>query len=244
MTMIMRNLLFLLLLFCLSCNREDAPDLFQTRGDYVERTQSIGQIRGINAGRGIDVILQQGNEPQLLIKGWKNLLPDVKIYLDKDGILHLKDENKHNYVRSYSNRTTVYVTYAVQPEYFRVESDANMQSLDVFYNSFSILGEEGGGEMSFLADCPHILIGVNAVIDVFITGKTDYLHITNWGWAPLRFENLECRQASITHHGPSNIFVNVQDILNAELTSSGNIYYTGNPVVNEVRRAKGRVYQR
>jgi len=239
----LKNIFLLALLLFAGCNSEDAPDLFQTRGSYVEETRSIGRFSGINACKGIDVILQQGDEPGLLIKGWKNLLPDVRIEVDNDGILQLKDENKYNFVRGYNNRTTVYATYALQPDYFRAESDANIQVLDTLRNAFTFIGEEGGGEVSFLVNNPSVSVGVNGMITVRMSGKTNWLGITNWGWAPLHFENLPCLEASVSHHGPSDIFVNVCDVLNAELFALGNVYYSGNPAVNETRHGKGRVYQ-
>ena len=236
--------LFLPLLLFVSCNSEDAPDLLKTRGSYVERTQSTGYLWGIDAGKGIDVILQQGDEPQLLIKGWKNLLPNVSIHFDTvKSILHIEDKNKYDFVRSYDNRTTIHVTYVTQPGYFRVEADANMQTLDTLRNEFLFLGEYGGGNASFLVNNSSIVIGVNMVVDVHISGKTNFLDITNWGKAPLRFEDLACNEAKVTHHGPSNVFVNVRDILTAELFSTGNIYYSGNPTIKEVRHAKGKLYQ-
>ena len=155
----------------------------------------------------------------------------------------MEDKNSYNYMRSYNNRTTVYVTYASQPEFFRVEADASMRTLDTLRNDFSFLAESGGGSAFFLVNNLFIDVGVNAVFDVYMSGKTNVLQITNWGWAPLHFENLEGNEVVVTHHGLSNVFVNARDVLNVKLFCSGNVYYRGNPSITEERYAKGKLYR-
>jgi hypothetical protein len=244
MKTLMKNMTLIWLLLLVGCNSEDAPDFLQSRGSYVEEIRSMETFTGINAGEGIDVFLQQGEEAQVLVKGWNNLLPDVQIEVDEAGILQLEDQNSYNALRDYDNRTEIHITYVEQPTYFRVESNANMYAQDTLRNAFTFLGEAGGGEVVFPINNPSVSLGVNAMITLRFAGKTDWLGITNWGWAPLHLEGLPCIDAGIIHHGPSDIFVNVKNSLSTELFALGNVYYSGNPAITETRHGKGKTIKR
>jgi hypothetical protein len=53
----------------------------------------------------------------------------------------------------------------------------------------------------------------------------------NNGFAHL--ENLESNRALIGQHATGDIYVNVKDALDVEITDAGNVYYSGNPTITQ-----------
>ena len=241
----MKRVLYILLLCSFAgCNKEDAWDLFKTRGDQKEIFMDLPSFQSIKIYNNVEVILRQDTCNRAHLIGWSNLLPKVSIAVNADGELCIEDHNKHNFARSYDNKTTIYLSFKEPVSslfFYGNRSLTNMDTLSL--SSLLIIGEKAGGSIHLTLQTEWLTIGASGNVDITVCGESSTLALTYWGKAPFDFSQLMVNNAAIDHHGSNDVFINVRDIINASMFDYGNIYYKGNPsAVNVTRKGKGNVY--
>jgi len=90
----------------LACNREDAPDCFQTAGEYQSVYRDLDMFNSIELNDYIQYELCDTTCYGVLITAPKNLMSDIETNVIDDK-LFIRNENSCNFVRSYKNRITV-----------------------------------------------------------------------------------------------------------------------------------------
>lgn len=132
----MRRLIFQFCVFCLafvSCNREDAPDCFQSSGDEATEIRPLVDFSEIELRDYIQYELVQSEQYQVEIRGPKNLLNDVKTEVSA-GRLVISNGNTCNFVRSYKRKIFVRIT---APEFGAIEhyASGDVSSIDTIRQS-------------------------------------------------------------------------------------------------------------
>jgi len=68
-----------------------------------------------------------------------------------------------------------------------------------------------------------------------LAGKTTNCTLFVEGCAPIDAENLQCQIVTITQRSIADCLISVDQKLTANIYSSGNIYYIGNPLINSTK---------
>jgi len=108
----MRRLFFSLSVFLfslVSCDRENAPDCFQSGGDEATEIRSLEGFSELELRDYIQYELVQSEQFGVEIRGPKNLLNDVRTDV-KSGRLIISNENTCNFMRSYKRKIFVRIS--------------------------------------------------------------------------------------------------------------------------------------
>ena len=229
-----------------ACDKENAWDIVKTRGDRVVEQSVLPVFYAVKVGNGVNITLSQGDDYAATIEGWKNLMPKIRLSVDKDGVLQIEDDNRFNFVRSRDNMTTIYLTVAGELNHIHFSGNGYFVSNDTICTpGLTVLCEEASGSMELKVKAQGIYIGTNHqnVASITIGGRCNSVGITNWGNAPVNLSALKASSADVHHHGPGNLYVNASESISVVIYGMGDVYYLGNPLVTLTRKGKGNIYK-
>jgi len=224
----------ILLFIIFGCDREDAWDAVKTRGESVVVYESISAFNGILVHNDINVVVSKGDNYEVRIEGWKNLMPKISLLVDDEGLLEIKDNNTFNFLRSRDNKTTVYLTYADEMNYIELNGNGYIVSNDTIkVSSLVVLCLSGSGSVDLMAKTDGLYIGTNGynTASITVAGSANSVGITNWGYNSVHLFGLNSLYAEVHHHGTGNTYINVSESLSVILYGLGNVYYMGNPSI-------------
>ncbi len=238
---------FALLWAFYSCGGEQAPDCLQTAGDTVQQEVITEAFNKILVQEGIEMILREGIDYNVVIETGSNLLNEVEVTV-KNNQLVLANTNRCNWFRSYAP-VKVYVTTPTLTE-IRTSTQFNIRSEGVLtYPQFSVLSEDYSGDYLNTGDVyltiqnHAFLVTFNNLSNCYISGQTDVLTVGYYGGNG-RFEgaDLVAKQVHVFHRSSNDIIVYPTESLEGELHSTGNlIARTVPPVVAVTAYYKGQL---
>ena len=240
--------LILIFLFA-SCDKEDAWDFLKTRGDHTVEERTVCAFRAITVKNGINVVLNRSDSHAATIEGWKNLMPKIRLTVEKNGELVIEDVNKFNFVRSRDNMSTVYLMVTDNLDSIHFSGNGDIITKDTIVTSGLTVISTGSGSIDMKIKTQGIYIGTNHmnIASITIRGQGSGVGITNWGYSPVDLSGFKATYASVAQNGYGNVYVNASESVDVVFYSgAGDVYYLGNPVsVTSTRKdkAKGNLYK-
>lgn len=234
-------------LFCLSlafvllasCKKAEERACFKSSGDLVELNLTTAPFTELNLGKRLHYSLIHDTVNFIKVKGGENLVQFVSA-LVIDGTLYIENDNRCNFLRSFSEIMEVEIHFTTLN---RIEGriSHNLTTKDSISGSFFNLELTGASGNAHLVVNTDFLNGFvnDGNADYSISGKTKYAHIQahSNGYADVRdlsvLEKLE-----ITSRSTRSIFCHADGIpLLVNIEATGNVYYLGTPnsiVLNKI----------
>lgn len=238
----MKKILYIVVLVFFACNSEDASDCFQNRGETVQQEFEVSAFDKILVNRNIQLIVREGNLPEVLVETGAYLLNDVEVKV-VSGQLRLTDNNTCNFVRDYE-ATKVFVTVPNLTEIrsstqFEVQSNGVLEfpELHLISEDFNAPGSYTVGDFRLQVNVDKLRIVSNNLSSYCINGAVNELFVGFYAGAG-RFEggNLVAQNVEVYHRGSNDMIVNPQQELTGELRGTGNLISVNQPPVVEVER--------
>jgi len=235
--------LLLLVTFFSSCEKEHLGDCFKSTGSIVTEVRPAGNIHSIDVSHKVDVTVREGPAESILVEAGENIIGGITTRME-NGTLFIDNENKCNWMRSYSNPIRVYVTgpgirHIVQHGNGDITSDgllhADTLTLEV-WNSGNIRVET---DCQFLNAKQHVSVG-----DVDIKGSAGELYVYNAGNGFAWLSGLVAQTAQVDSRGTGDTQVRVDSLLSYSISGSGNIYLYGPATANGTGSSSGRLYRK
>jgi len=236
----LRYIIILVLVF--SCSNENANDCFQTSGKIVTQEVEVTSFTKILVNRGVELIVSESVDYEVVIKTGENLLNDVEAKVIGDE-LQISDNNNCNFVRDYGI-TKVFVTAPNITE-IRSSTQYDISSQGILnYSSLRLLSEDFNepetftvGDFRLELNSTHLSITENNISTFYISGQTENLYIGFFAGAG-RFEgeNLIAQHVDIFHRGSNDIIINPQQSLLGELRGTGNVIAVNQPLSNSLEQ--------
>ena len=230
-----------------SCNGENAGDCFQLSGDVVQQQTAIEPFDTILVNEGIEMILREGPDHEVIVETGTNLLNEIYVTVDA-GKLTLSNANGCNFFRDYAP-ATVYVT---APDITEIRSatsfDIRSEGM-LTYPELHIISEDYAGDYLNTGDFYLTInntafsITFNNLSNCFVSGETGSLNIGFFG-GNSRFEGaaLLATQVNIFHRSSNDIRVHPLDAITGDIYSTGNVIALHEPpVVNVTAHYKGKL---
>lgn len=212
-----------------SCNREQAPDCFQTAGEEVKIRRETDDFTSIELRDYLQIELCDSAEKFIEITGPKNLLPDILTEVD-NGTLRISNSNTCNFVRSFKKKITVRI-YA--PEFTDIQNHGtgDVTSVNTLKGSFfKIENRNSAGTIRLNVDLDSIAIATHTgVTDAIITGSSGRTFLFNQGVGLIDSRHLNSASVFVNNSSINDVFVNTSGYMYAYIKFSGNIYYHGQP---------------
>ncbi len=222
---------FLILVFILlvGCNRENLDDCFTNSGAVIIESRSAAYFESISLYDNINLVLQQGSDFSIKIEGGEKLLTAVTTEIN-DSILVIHNTMKCNWVRDYENEITVYITSPVLKS-IRYESSGDITTQGILaYDELELNAWGGSGSISLNVDCNILYLGLHyGTVDFNVIGRAVTTTIYANSFGPFYCEELNSNIVFIRNSGTNDCYIHANHILGAEITSVGNIYYSGEP---------------
>jgi hypothetical protein len=166
------------------------------------------------------------------VEAGKHLLPLIKTEVT-DGTLYITNDNKCNWMRSYSIEINVYI-HVKNLEELRSYSSKNIHSVNTITTPVINIYDFNSGDITMdISSNESYTKQMGAAGDITVTGNTNFNYVFDQGYGFLHLENLQSSSAMIVQHGTGDIYVQTKDTLDVEITDVGNVYYSGNPVISQ-----------
>jgi Putative auto-transporter adhesin, head GIN domain len=220
-------------LFCCalaaSCNRENAPDCFQSAGTQETIQRDLDSFSSLELNDYIQYELLDTNYYGVLITAPGNLLSDIETIV-ADGVLKVENTNRCNFVRSFKNKITVRIC---APDFIDIQNYATGDIVTIGSiqgSKFSIenRGAAGTQRLSLYADTVNVATHTG-VCDAIVEGACTSVYLFNQGLGTIDSRDLVSRYAYVNNSSLNDVYVHASDYLFGYVQFSGSIFYLGNP---------------
>lgn len=225
-----RILLFAIIVVLNACVKESAC-IKPTGKQAVETRVISNEITHITLKDKLNLVLRQDSIASLTIEGGENLLKYVRAR-QKGTELELKNDNKCNFLRSYKEEITVYLSLP-NIKYINYTGFGNITNIgELKLNEFTFETRNGTGSINLTVDAQKIsVLQHTGPADFTLNGKSKFSYLFSGGSGWLTCKNLISENTHVNHDGTGNVILTATNSLLIELTSIGNIEYYGNPSV-------------
>jgi len=217
-------------------------DCFKGTGKVITETRTPSDYTRIELNDNINLVITQDSINKISVEGGEKLLPNIQTEF-VDNKLIIKNNNKCNWVRSYKNKFTVYVSAKSlkRIEYF---GSGNITSTNTLVaDTLEINCLESSGKIDIMANTQNNFLRIHTgSTDMYVSGNTNenFLYNTSNGFAHL--ENLHTNINTIVSSTTGDCYVNADQKLDVTIKYIGNVYYYGNPsTINTNISGKGQL---
>ena len=212
------------------CNKENAPDCFQSAGEETTVRRALDEFSEIELHDYVFIELYDSTERSIEITGPRNLLNDIVTDV-RDHRLEIRNDNTCNWVRSFKHRITVRI-YA--PSFDRIENfgTGDITSINPLHQPvFELDNRHAAGLVHLHLEVDTARIRTHTgVADVLLTGNADVAEYFEQGYGWIDARNFHAQQAYANNSSVNNIYLDASQYFFGVLYFSGNIYYGGNPL--------------
>lgn len=211
-------------------------------GVVVSKTQNLSDYSTIEIESSFEIELISDTVNKVVVSCGENLQPFIKIEVVND-ILYLKHEIKNNWSRNYER---VKLELHTRPfGVISVRKPVRIYTTRVYKApSFGFVDYMKYSELDLDIDVDDCMVVMSS--DNFgqykVRGTAKRANFWGWGSCLVRADSLITDHCYILHRGMGNVYVNSTGQLNADIQSTGNVYYTGNPAqINFQRKGSGNL---
>jgi len=235
-------------------------DSLFNNGEPITVQREVDQVfHSISMYNNVNVKLVHDNHPHLELTCPENLIEKVTTKIE-DGILTVKNENDHNWLRSYdySIDLTIYydsistINYASVGDLYSSDNDTirgyGKREIDTtetgihsqWIRGFYININEGCGKIDLAVKCNVIKTDFNnGTSEVTLRGLADYTEILMRSYGVVHAENLYSDFVRVMSESTNDAYVWFRTKLTVWIKSIGNIYYKGKPSHIEIKQHTG-----
>ncbi len=196
-------------------------------GPSVTETRDIKNFKGFKSGISADITLKQtSGSYKVTVSGQKNILNLLKTEV-VDGNLKIGFEK--GYSIGYKEPLKITIE-APSFDYLGMSGSGNVVADGTLSGGKLAINISGSGDFDLnnlkYAD---LSVGISGSGDVDLAGDVESVDLRISGSGDLKAENLKAQKAHCTVSGSGNISLNVTKELDATISGSGDIRYSGKP---------------
>jgi hypothetical protein len=229
-------------------------------GDVIEENRSVSGISGVELAMQGSLSIELGSTEALRIEAEDNLLEYIqtevsagKLTIESQRGINLRNTEPINYILTVTGLDSI-----------RISSSGDIQAPDLQTERFSITISSSGDLSMGNLDCTSFRVEMSSsgnltmgtltaeTIDVRISssgnveiagGRVQQQDITISSSGQYQAEDLASAEAEVTLTSGGSVTIRVSDKLRGRLSSSGNLYYIGDPEVSVSTSSSGRAIQ-
>ena len=194
-------------------------------GHIKTEERSTGSFDGIESTGSIDIEVKNGPGQMVEIEGDDNILPYVVAKVS-NGLLKIGYKSHLSFVDSH---VKAYVTTPTLKR-IHVSGSADITARDTLRDENEIeLHVGGSGDIKAILHSPSISANVSGSGSIVLIGKARNFKVTVSGSGDVKCRDLlsENTIVRVSGSGSAHVFASVK--LDADVSGSGHIYYSGNP---------------
>jgi hypothetical protein len=200
-------------------------------GNVVEETRDISGFTGVHLSSGIDVLLSEGKEFQVVVEADENLLEVIETELDGDMLVVGTDHVNIRKARS----KKVHVTMP-ELESLRISSAGDCDGQTPFHCGDLKLSVSSAGNLSMEVEAERIKLDISSSGDARLSGSTGDFDVSLSSAGGLYAFDLVADVVNVNVSSAGDARVHATKEISMNASSAGNIHYKGDARV--VRSSK------
>ncbi|WP_395075588.1 head GIN domain-containing protein [Flavobacterium sp.] len=196
-------------------------------GNQKTETRTTAEYDEIKLQGYFDVDLVAGKEGSISVQAEENLMPYIKLEMEGN-VLKIYQEKGKNLQSSKGNKIFIIVPFdKISAVSLSGSGDVNTRNsikADKFVATLS-----GSGDLNLEVDAKDVQANLSGSGDVRLKGKSDKLTAKISGSGDVTANNLMATDVEASISGSGDIRVNCTGNLNARVSGSGDIFYSGEP---------------
>jgi hypothetical protein len=213
----------------ISCNKEDAPDCFQSAGEYTTVRRDITAFDLIELRDYIQLELHDTDVYFVEITAPENLISDISTDISSGKML-IQNNNRCNWVRSYKNKITVRIH---APEFPEIENfgTGDISSIGTLEGGRIIVqNRHSAGLIKLDVNLDTLSIYMHTgVSDALLNGQATTTELFNQGLGFVDARNLQSMYTFCNNSSINDMYLRADQYLYAFIQFSGNIFVGGDP---------------
>ncbi|PKP04172.1 MAG: hypothetical protein CVU14_00780 [Bacteroidetes bacterium HGW-Bacteroidetes-9] len=212
-----------------SCTSEHVDDCFSNTGVQITETRTVAGFNKIELYDNVNLVLLPGASTEIEVEAGKNIVNAIKTEIS-DSALVIRNTMECNWVRNFDREITVFV-FANDLKELRYEGSGDISSNGQI-SSDSLKVNVWGGSGSFDLDLNIDKLSLAqhyGTVDLHVRGRSSITTIFSNSYGPFYCSNLISDITYIRNNSSNNCYVYAKYILEVEIRSVGNIYYSGDP---------------
>lgn len=217
-------------LIFVSCEKGQFFDFAKRTGKTVTISRPVeNNFSKIYLNDDVNLVITQGDTYKIELEGGENLLSGIETSVS-DSSLIIRNKNTFNWLRSYDDKITAYVTLPHLHE-LRYQATSNVTNTDTIReDSLAVTSIGGSGYIDLVIRTGISKLAItNGSADMKIRGKTGLNFIFLGAYGAFHCLDLKSDFLFMRNEGTNDCYVNVQYHFEYEIMGLGNIYYRGNP---------------
>ena len=201
-------------------------------GNIISETRQVGKFEGIRSSGSIDIEVKNGSNYIVEIEGDDNILPYVITEVKNDMVnVHFKSGTSYRNVH-----VKAYITSPVINK-ITVSGSGDVISKNTLKDDDQIeLNISGSGDIVVPVDAPEVEATISGSGQINLKGRTRNFEGNISGSGDLKCRELLAENANVKINGSGTAHVFSSLRLKASTNGSGNIYYSGNPQSQEIKK--------
>lgn len=237
------NPITILLLLCvLLFNRCSKPSCLESSGPITSTMRDVSPFHQIDLYNNLNLVLTQDTLEVIRVEAGEHLQPNISTTIE-NGVLILKNTTDCNWLRSPSERITVYVSVK-KLDGVNYRGSGNITSTNTIIADYiKFYSDKGAGNVNISLQAKRTDAAIeyeNA--DFKFRGKSDICYAYVNARGSIDFEDFEVKTMYIGYASVRNTVIHVTGLLDATIYHKGSLYYKGSPVTTASYFSSGRLY--
>jgi hypothetical protein len=206
-------------------------------GVAVAQKVDIKGITTIDVNIACQLIVVQGNRPNIEILGEQELVENIKLTVNGSK-LSLKNRKEFKNVR----KEDVVVKIEIEDlRHLNIGGAVDMKTVKVLRLDDFTLNITGVGNVEMEIDVNKFSLLTSGVANVNLVGKARDVIIINNGVGNITAKNLISEKANVVNSGVGRVNVHATETLNASVSGIGSINYSGKPILTTNVSGLGKI---
>lgn len=206
-----------------SCNLNIQLGQTDGNGNVITEERPVSDFHEVKGSSGLDVYLTEGSQAKIVVEADENLMELIETEIT-NGKLHIKTTK--NIGRSKAKK--IHVTYTSLNK-IAASSGADIVANSVVKSEVLTLDTSSGADMEIEILAKEVYAETSSGSDMKVSGKATSLKAKASSGSELNAKDLLVLNCNAGASSGADITVNVQERLEAEASSGGDVNYYGNP---------------
>ncbi len=225
----MKFLKFISIIFILfsSCKKENRCDCIKRTGKIITEIRTVPAFNRIFTEQDVDVFITQDAIPEVKVEAGKNIAPLIETVVE-DGILIIRNKNRCNWARSYSEPINVYIK-TPGLTYIHSNGSGNIKSLNTITLDTFDVRIEGSGNIELTINNSQIISHIYGIGNLTLHGTTIEHACSIGGASFLYASDLNTSYTWIQSYTLGQSYVKTSGLIIYRIDDKGDVYCSGNP---------------
>ena len=213
------------------CGKEQWDDCITSTGPMRTEIRQLASFHMVDLEDRIDLVLEHLPSSSIEVEAGRNLMDQV-ITEVRDGVLHIRNDNRCNWVRSFKPRITVKVPIEVVDKLI-LRGTGNVTSTDtVKQDVFEVEQWMAIGTTTLTVDVNAVYIGLHTGAgDVVLRGRaSENANLYSGIMGTIDASEMRAHSVNINNSGIGDLRCWAEVELNVAIRDAGDVHYRGDPI--------------